>query len=139
MAAVNHRDFDQVTADLPPACTFTLGGRKWNCRNQQDVPFEPVREFFARRGGDGEVKVEVEPFFRMVIARDETEAFVEMLRAPDSAVTLGTLQPLIEYIGEQVLGRPTKPAARSSSGSKATGRKSTAGSSSRGTTRRRSA
>lgn len=134
------RDFDAEASAVDPEAPvdpdrqFTLGGRTWTCRVKDDVPWNLVHTVFSVND-DGEVLIQVEPFFRGVLIPADVDAFLEMVNAPDSALTEGNAPKVMEYVAEKVLGRPTEPSANSSAGPKPRGRSSKAGSSSPDTPR----
>lgn len=130
---MEHRDFDKDLPASEPAGSFTLGGRTWRVRSKDDTSIGFLNVF---TGEDGKVKAG--PFFRATIHRDDVDAFLAMTEEPDGPLTKEKLAPVMDYITALALGRPTTPVTPSSSGSKRTGRKSAAGSSSRATTRARS-
>lgn len=132
---MQYRDFDSEPDEpLEPAAKFKLGGREWRVRNKGDVPLGFASIF---RGENGTVKAV--PFFRATIHPDDYDAFIAMLDEPDGPLTQTRLDKVMQHVAGLVLGRPTVPANDSSTGSTKTGAKSKAGSSSRVTTRRRSA
>ncbi len=132
MTKTPHADFDDDDIGEPSA-TFTLGGRRWTCRPTEDVPFGVIQKFYeaaqAGENDDGEGLMQVGPFFRATISRDETKDFMDMLADPNGPLTLGKVQPVMEFIAGNVLGRPTEPAETSAPGPAKTGPKSVAGSS----------
>lgn len=131
---MEHKDFDAELPASEPSGTFSLGGRKWRVRSKDDTSIGFLNVF---TGEDGTVKVG--PFFRATIHRDDVEDFMALIEAPDGPLTKEKLEPVMDYVAQLALGRPTTPVADSSVGSKPTGRKSVAGSSSRGTRQRKSA
>lgn len=126
-----HVDFDaQPPQAGEPALTFTLAAEKWTCRSKDDVPlwlFSGISE------------VRYDEFFRAVLADGEYERFEEKVLAKGSPVSRAQLQNVVPVITEKVLGFPTTSPASSKRGSRATSRKSAAGSSRRATPQRRSA
>lgn len=137
-ADAQFRDFDAETADTEPACTFRLGGRIWSVRARETVPFSMVQRIMDASKNATETAFEVGPFFKSVIVAEQVDDFVAMLNAPDSSVTLEKVTPILTFVFENLSGRPTVPAAQSSTGRKRAGRKSAAGSSSPATHRKAS-
>lgn len=133
-----HEDFDAQGTSGTSSCSFTLGGRKWNCRNQDDIPFEAIRSLTVPSGDAKEAVLAVEPFFQSMLMPDEIDDFLELLHAPGSPLTLGRLEPVMKYVAEHALNRPTKPPNRSRPGRQSTGRTSGGGSSSAATRRKQS-
>jgi len=136
------KDFDaearKGVAGRGPSCTFKLAGKTWSVRSRDDVPFSMIQRLIAAAGNPQETAIEVGPFFEAVIVPAQVEAFMVMLRAPDSKVTLAILTPIITFVFGSLTGRPTVPPVRSSTGRSTTRAKSAGGSSSRATTRRAS-
>jgi len=142
MAKTPHADFDDDEIGEPSA-TFNLGGRRWTCRPTEDVPFGVVQKFYeAAQAGEGEGDddgaglMQVGPFFRATISRDEVKEFMEMLADPDGPLTLGKVQPVMEFIAGNVLGRPTEPDETSAPGPAKTGPSSVGASSRRAIARK---
>lgn len=127
-----HRDFDVEVPAAEPAGSFTLGGKKWHVRATSDISLGLAKML----AGDS---VPALPFFTATLVPDELDDFIAVMEAPSSPLTQNRLNEVIAFVAAIAMGRPTTPAAGSSTGAKATGRKSTAGSSSRATRQRRSA
>lgn len=105
-----HKNFDTGATEEGPSCTFTLGGRKWSCRQPSEVPFAVIKKLTAAKEGTEGTIMRVDAFFQSTLAEDEVEDFMKMLDEPEkSKVTLGNLQPIMEYVTSHVLSRPTKP------------------------------
>lgn len=140
MTQPTHFDFDDDPGDepgeeLPPACTFTLGGKEWTVRNADLVPYALMqRLLLSDKVG---VTVQAGPFFAAVLQPDQVEAFMAVLAEPQ--VTVAKVENVIRHVVAALYGRPTTPPATSPAGRKPTGRKSAGGSSSRGTRPRASA
>jgi hypothetical protein len=153
--ATPHQDFDAPKGSVPKhSGTLTLGGRVWKIRSRDDVPFEIVRRLMGQTTvGDNateeeqaesarEVVLQTGPFFEATIVPDEVDDFMKMFSDPKSALTLGKLRPVMEFVSKVVFSeeeRPTKPSRRSQPGRSATGATSEASSSSPGTQRTASA
>jgi hypothetical protein len=132
-----HFDFDatETVDDLPPTCTFTLGGKQWTVRNEATVPYETMRRILlATEVG---VTVEIGPFFAAVLQPDQVEEFGKTLAEP--SVTKGKAEDALKFVVGALYGRPTTPSGTSTAGRKPTGVKSAGGSSSQGTHKRASA
>lgn len=127
------KNFDEDTALSEPSGTFVLGGRTWHVRNSDDVSVG-FRNMFKK---DGTVKLG--EFFTATLLPDDLADFLKAIEDPAGAFTPNRLTPVVDYVTSLITRRPTTPTVDSSPGSKTTGRKSTAGSSSRGTRQRRSA
>jgi hypothetical protein len=127
-----HKNFDVEQPLSAPSGSFDLGGRTWRVRNKDDVSI-----------GLGNLinddKIEVGKFFKAFIYPDDVKDFMTLIEDPEGALTKRRLTPIMNFVSELVMGRPTTPAADSSPGRKKTGRKSAAGSSSRATPRSKSA
>lgn len=126
-----HFDFDaddETPQDLPPACTFTLGGKDWTVRNADLVPYALMQRLLL--ANDVGVTVQAGPFFAAVLEPDQVEAFMEALADPKVTVSLVTR--VLQSVVAALYGRPTTPSATSPAGRKRTGRKSAGGSSSQG-------
>lgn len=135
-----HKNFDDEAEVQAPSCTFTLAGRTWTCKAATALPWNAKQTVFALKDGDDDtLLIQVEPFFRTVLVADDVEPFMTMLNDPQSAVTEAKLQPLMDFVFEQVFGRPTEPSANSSPGRSGRGRSSKAASSSPDTPRLASA
>lgn len=131
-------DIDEAQEPLAPAASFKLGGREWHVRNPDEVPFQAVADMWLAQS-DIEALARVLPFFKAALLEEEFPAFLTMIHEPDSRFTIKRMRPTILFVSAALFGRPTVPAAPSSRGRSASARKSTAGSSSRATPRRRSA
>jgi hypothetical protein len=151
-----HQDFDAPSGSPSYSGTFTLGGRVWKIRSRDDVPFEIVRRLMGQPTLDRnasaeeqaesarEVVMQTGPFFEATIVEDEVPDFMLMFSDPKSALTLGKLKPVMEYVSKIVFTedeeqRPTKPLRRSQPGRLATGATSEGSSSSRAIPRKASA
>jgi hypothetical protein len=122
-AASAHRDFDaEPLEDLPPAATFTLGGRKWRVKAADDWPFGTAEQMFTVSEGE-KVMVQIGPFFRSVLVAEDVEPFMAILTDPSQPGTLRRVTGIIEFITEEVLGFPTTRDSGSSSTSAARPRK----------------
>lgn len=128
------KDFDRLPEqDLTPSCEFRLGGRVWHCKNGSRIPWVLVEPAMI-----GEIKTQVGAFFEMVIVPDEKDEFLAMISDPGSdALTASNALPLMQWITEQVMKRPTKRPASSRGGPRTTARKSGGNSSSRDTPKQR--
>lgn len=135
MSEAELRDFDVDAADETeePSGEFKLGGKVWRVRNRDRVSIGFLNIF----NKDG--TVQIGPFFRATIHPDDLDAFLEMIEQPDGPLTKANASAVIDHVTGVITDRPTAPATGSSTGSKPTGRKSAAGSSSRATRQRRSA
>lgn len=133
-----HRDFDADDTALPPSCTFTLGGKKWTCRNSDDVPFAAMRAAMTVQD-NGDLQVQIGPLFRAVLIPAQVEKFMAMIEADDSPITTRRVNDLVHFLTEEVLGFPTTPVSGSSPAAKKTTRpgKNTKARSSSPVTRRR--
>lgn len=132
-------DLDQDAEEaLEPAARFKLGGREWHIRHADEVSFAAVADMWLARS-DAQAFAAVVPFFKAALLEEEFPAFLAMLYQPSSPFTIKRMHPTIAFVSSALFDRPTEQAAPSSSGRSGTARKSTAGSSSRATPRRRSA
>lgn len=76
---------------------------------------EATRESFTR----------IDDFFAATLAVDQVDDFMALLNDPQvTGITVGNLQPLMQYVTEHVLRRPTKRPASSRSRSRSTSPKS---------------
>lgn len=134
-------DVDEEGQDArEPSCSFRLGGREWQVKNAEDVPFGAVDRILGARNGGQDVVVEIGPFFQSVIVDEQVDDFMAMLADPRSKLTVGKVKPLLAYVAGIVLyGRPMTPVSDSGSGPAPTTQKSEAGSSSQVTARKRRA
>lgn len=131
-------DFDDLAPDdkeLPPTCSFKLGGRQWTVRNKDLVPFDAMYAITAAT--DLGAPLAIGPFFAGVLQPGEVEEFMKVLASPN--VTLPMATEAAKFVLSALHGRPTKPSANSPAGRKPTGRKSAGGSSSQATAKRASA
>lgn len=138
-----YADFDvdqDIEEALEPAAVFKLGGREWHIRHSDEVSFAAVADMWLARS-DAQAFAAVVPFFKAALLEEEFPAFLEMLYEPSSPFTIKRMHPTIKFVSEALFGadHPTEPAAPSSRGRSGNARRSTGGSSSRGTPRRRSA
>lgn len=126
MTEAAHRDFDAEPLELlPPAATFTLGGRKWRVKAADDWPFGAAERMFGASDA-GKVMVQIGPFFRSVLVDEDVEPFIAMLADidnPQHKSTLRRVTGVVEFIAEEVLGFPTTRASGSSGSSPARARK----------------
>lgn len=137
-----------------PSCTFKLGGRDWSCRSPEQVPLAVFKKMLGSTDSDVEDEVEVEgdtkatltpaqakkkaqktresfsridDFFAATLVPSEVDDFLAMLNDPKiTSVTTENLQPIMQYVTEHVLNRPTKRPASSRSRSQSTKPKSAA-------------
>jgi hypothetical protein len=147
---VRHMDFDTPSGAEPKySGTFNLGGRSWKIRDRDDVPFELIKRLMGQApvADDAsdeekavaarEVVLQTGPFFEQTIVPEEVQDFIAMMNDPQSALTVGKLRPVMEYVSEVVFSdeaeRPTKRPKPSRRGPSATGATSKGSSSSRGT------
>lgn len=139
MAPADFKDFDAEAEARGPSATFKLGGRKWTCRHPDDVPFSLLEKLMVpAENGEAGAVLRVAPFFQSALVPEQADDFIAMLRDPDSDLTVGKLQPLMEYVSKKVFQRPTEPSKAQSPGrqnTKATRATSKRSSSSAGTTR----
>lgn len=137
--ATPHQDFDAPSGSTPThSGTFTLGGRVWKIRHRDDVPFEIVRRLMGQTtvgenasaeeqaASAREVVLQTGPFFEATIVPEEVDDFMKMFADAKSALTLGKLRPVMEYVSKVVFtedeeARPTKPLRRSRPGRSSTG------------------
>lgn len=139
MTAETTVDFDFDTeddaADLPPLCTFRLGGKVWHVKNDDLISLGVMNQALSDKG------MQVTEYFRAVLVPDEIPAFEKMLADPPADVSLGKIRAAMSKTATRVLGFPTTAASGSSSASPARAQKrasSRARSSSQGTRRRAS-
>jgi hypothetical protein len=115
-------DFDALGSETEaegPSCTFTLGGRIWSCKQPKDVPYAVIKKLTRDDGGDTSVRVD--GFFQAVLVDEDVDDFMLMLDEPkQSKVTLGNIQPIMEYVTAKVLNRPTTPRSPSRSARRST-------------------
>lgn len=144
-----HVDFDEPSEVQPSDQTFTFKGRTWTLRSVLDIDSAIVSGVVAataavRAADDGEEHAELRAkaaeayngLFRGVLMPEEADEFLKVANDPKEHVTPRVIDGILRLMVEHALGgRPTKPASDSSRGRKRTARKSTAGSSSQGTTR----
>ena len=139
MAESHDFDADRTSA---PSCKFKLGGKWWHCR--ASVPFGFLRGLLDDQGPAEGVEalksrmVQIERFFSAAIVPGESADFLAMLNDPSSPVGLPEVQPVIDFINEAMLKRPTERSSVSSPGPRKTTRTSKGASSSRATPRRAS-
>lgn len=132
------RNFDALPdVDRRPSCEFELGGRVWHARNANDVPITLINSAMNPDASGG-FEIQVAFFFERAIVPAEVDAFMEMIHGPRSPLNAANVVPLMNFISEQVMKRPTVRPSRSAGGSLKTGQKSKDASSSRATTRRAS-
>lgn len=139
-------------ASARPSCTFTLGGREWSCRAPEQVPLAVFKKMLGSAESAVEDEAEVDPkaeltpaqakkkaqatresfsriddFFAATLVPVEVDDFLTMLNDPKiTSVTADNLQPIMKYVTEHVLNRPTKRPASSRSRSQSTKQKSAA-------------
>lgn len=126
---------EEQKAELPPTCTFKLGGKTWTVRNRDLVPFGAM--FAITAVTEAGAPLAIGPFFKGVVVEEEFAEFEQTLARPD--ITLSMAVGAAKTVLAALQGRPTKPSVTSVGGRKSTRRKSAGGSSSRATTKRVSA
>jgi hypothetical protein len=134
--AITHFDFDKGSKGTP-SCSFTLGGREWHCRSANEIPWSFTRDLMLSDADDQSPRTAVtriDKLFRGILIPSEVEDFMTMVDAPDSAMTVEKLNPVVEFITKEVLRRPTPRSSASQPGSPRTRTTSKRGSSSRGRT-----
>ena len=134
-----HLDLDEIGEESEPSCTFTLGGKKWSCRQIEDVPWGVVEKMLAVGQDAEKAMVQIGPFFRAVLVPEEVPSFEAMLNSPDSPLTLRRVMPLVQHLSSAVMQRPTGRALPSTTGSRKTRRTSVDASSSPATAPKASA
>jgi hypothetical protein len=155
-------DFDSQNYKAQTGPKFRLGGKWWHCRG--NVPWnimavppdasarieQAIRAMSGIQSGDrdleaeanlaGEVYTGYREFFASVLVEEEVDPFFKMIDGENTPLHSGNLQPLVDYImeniGEPVPKEQPKPSER---GSRSTSKKSGASSSSQGTAQTRSA
>lgn len=125
-------DLDAIEVPTETSATFRLDGRVWSCKHQDAIPATIADALFSGT-------VQVGPFFAAVLLDDDVDDFLELIGRPDTPLTLGRLQGLMEKLTETLVGYPTGRPSTSTTGSRPTVRSSGVNSSSRATARRRSA
>jgi hypothetical protein len=111
-------DLDAVEGDGEPvesSCVFKLGGREWECRQPEEVPFGVIKSLvIGSETAEGTI-TQVDDFFRATLVPEQVDDFLAMLDNKETAktLTMGKLKPLMEFVAEQVLNRPTEPPAPS--------------------------
>ena len=129
-------DFDTAPDDeLPPTCTFKLGGKTWTVRHKDLVPFSAM--YAITSVTELGAPLAIGPFFAGVLDPAQVADFEKTLASP--TVTLPMALEAAKWVLSALHGRPTAPSANLPSGRKRTGRKSAGGSSSPATTKRVSA
>lgn len=144
-----HVDFDEPGEVEASDQTFTFQGRTWTLRSPLDIDsavttgwvtataaVRAAEDEEARAEARGQLNTAVDALFREALMPDQGEDFVKAANDPKARITPRVIDGILRLMLEHALGgRPTKPASGSSRGRKRTARKSTAGSSSPGTTR----
>lgn len=128
-----HRDFALPGPD-EPGPTFTLEGvtRVWHCKPGRRLSLGTMlRMYAAIAGGDEAAAVlQIGPFFKAVLVKEDREAFGELLDDDDSPLSIEMLQPVMEWLISELVARPSEPPGDSSPGASSTGPSSPGGSSS---------
>lgn len=120
------KDFDAEEEARGKSATFKLGGKKWTCRHPDDVPFSLLETLMTpAENGEAGAVMRVAPFFQAALVPEQADAFIAMLREPDSKLTVGKLQPLMAYVSQKVFQRPTEPSKPQSAGRQTTKRTAT--------------
>lgn len=132
---MNSKDFNKLPElQSEPSCSFKLGPREWHVKNSTNVPWSLIEKSMQ-----AQTEMQVGPYFEALIVPSEVDEFLEMINGPRSPLTAGNVVPLMTWITEQVMKRPTQRPGRSSIGSQNGTPKSRAGSSSRVTRKQASA
>ncbi|MCU1494875.1 MAG: hypothetical protein JWO62_2639 [Acidimicrobiaceae bacterium] len=130
------KDFDNLPErDTTPSCEFKLGGKTWHCKAGTELPLNLVGAGLA--SDTTSLHVQVGTFFEGVLVESEVDDFVAMIASPRSPLTMSNAMPLMQWVTEQLVKRPTKRPASSRGGSGSTKPRSVASSSSRATPKRR--
>lgn len=111
-------DLDAVESSSEPLASFVLGGREWHIRQKDDLAWGISDTLFGQTDPDDPraAVVQIGVLFESAIVPEEVDAFKEMLRAPNSGLTMRRVAPLVQFIAEQLFERPTKKPSDSSDG-----------------------
>lgn len=124
-------DLDLVeggTEAVEPSCTFKLGGREWACRQPSEVPYATVKALVMGSETTEGTITRVDDFFKATLQLDQVDEFLTMLNDKEAkGLTLGKLQPLMTFVAEHVLNRPTTPPAPSRAERRASSQRSGVG------------
>lgn len=146
MTAAGLPNFDAgADVDATPSCTFTIPGveGQFTCKSGEDIPTGAMRRILIIDGDQVALPGEhMEEFFSRVLMPADVDRFrtqvLDRFADPDGPnLSPKALNRLLQFLLGRVLGFfPEKAPSTSSPGRKATGRKSSAGSSSRATRRK---
>lgn len=130
-------DFDSEPDEpgLPPLCTFRLGGRDWQVKNDDYLDMSLVHRMLSDQG------MQVAAFFAEVLVDGQREAFQQMLVEPPEGLTIGKTRAAMSRVAERILGFPTQASENSpatSTGKRPKAKSSSGRSSSPGTRRKAS-
>ena len=110
-------DAEPDATDLPPLCSFRLGGKVWHIKNDELISVALVNRATAEAG------MQVVESCRAVLVPDEVPAFEKMLVNPPDDVSIGKLRAAMSKTATRVLGFPTSADSGSSNGSPARAQK----------------